>query len=260
MNGFRDSLTIAFLVAAAGALIAACGAESGGDAEDFAAAADRICAETARRDVDARRADPQSQADYLRQLRHNRKEALRELERLSPPAIDAERFDAFLAIRHEAAIGIEEGIEAADRGDVLALNAFRLAARERVLAAQAIAAEIGLEACAGRLPARERAAVGEAIGAALDPARAEQFCTRHTTPAMRSHHFGSVSTCVAAQASRQPTDSVTIEELYGVAGVAANAIVALSRAGEPLGRFEVALVHEGDTWRYDDASPVPVPE
>ena len=253
----RESLTIACLLAAASVSVAACGGEGGAESEDFAAAADRICAETARRDVDARRADPHSQAEYLRQLRHNRKEALRELERLSPPAIDTERFAELLAIRREAAIRIEDGIDAADRGDVLALNEFRGAARERVVTAQAIAAEIGLEACAGRLPARERAAVGEAIGAAVDPARAEQFCTRHTTPVMLASRYGSVSTCVDAQARRERTESVRIDELYGVAGVSASAIVTLTRGAEVVGRFEVALVHEGDSWRYDDASPVP---
>ncbi len=258
MIALRDSLTVALLVAAAGALIAACGGgESGGESEDFATAADRICAETARRDVAARSARPQSQAAYLRELRRNRKEALSELDRLTPPPAAAERFEEFFAIRREAAIRIEEGIEAAEEGDVFALRDFRLAARERVVAAQAIAAALGLEACAGLLPARERAAVASAIDASIDPDRSHRFCRRHTTATMLASTFGSLAACVQQQARRTAPEALRIEELFGVAGVSASAIVTLTEDGEAVGRYEIALVHEGDTWRYDGASPAP---
>ena len=238
--------------------MSACGGsaeEAASDREEFAAAADRICAEGARRDVAIRRAGVQDQADYLRELRHDRKETLRQLERLAPPTEDAAGFDAFLAARHEAAIRIEDGIDAALDGDIAALAAFRFAARERVVAAQAIAAEIGLEACSGRLPAGERVAVAQAIDASIDPHRANQFCLRHATAKMVTFHFGSLPVCVSEQARRPATDALSIDELYGIAGVSANAIVTLTQGGEAVGRYEIALVHEGETWRYDQASP-----
>jgi hypothetical protein len=248
-------LTIACLVAVATALLAACG--SGGELteEEFAAAADRICADASRRDVVARRLGVQGQVEYLNALRHNRKEALRQLDRLQAPSEGADAFEAFLAARREAAIRIEDGIEAAVDGDIAALAAFRIAARERVVAAQALAAEAGLEACAGHLPARERIAIGAAIGASVDPARARQFCLRHTTTEMVALHFGSLAACVREQARRPSTDALQIQDLFGVAGVSANAIVALSQAGRPVGRYEITLVHDGRTWRYDQASP-----
>ena len=46
-----------------------------------------------------------------------------------------------------------------------------------------------------------------------------------------------------------------IDELFGVAGVSADAIVTVSPEGHPVGRYEIALVHDGEAWRYDLASP-----
>lgn len=257
LKPLRDSLAVACLLAVAGFLMAACGGSGGepADAEEFAAAADRICAEGARRDVAARHQSLGSQAEYLNELRRIRKDALRELEGLRPPSEDAAGFEAFVDVRHEAAIRIEDGIEAALDGDVAALRAFRKAARERVVAAQRIAAGIGLEACSGQLPARERAAVGAAIDASVDPTRAQQFCLRHATESMVAFHFGSLTACVREQARRPASDAVAIDELYGVAGIAANAIVTVSQDGTPVGRYEITLVHDGAGWRYDQASP-----
>ena len=141
----------------------------GGDREDFATAADRICAEAARRDVPARRAAAAESGRIPERAAPQPQGGAARARPADATGGLGRRFDDFFAARHEAAIRIEDGIEAAHEGDVSALRDFRVAARERVVDAQAIAARLGLEACAGRLPAHERAAVGAAIDASIDP-------------------------------------------------------------------------------------------
>jgi hypothetical protein len=249
----RVSALVAAAALAAG--LAACGGESGGseDAAGFAAAADGICVEAAERDVAARSAPRDSQTAYLRRLRADRAQTLRQLAALEPPQAAAASYRGFLDARREAIAGLDEVIPEAE--DAAVVEAFRVGARERVLAAQGLAAEAGLRACAGALGADERAAVGETVALSVQRARAREFCAERSSAAMVANNFAGVADCVRRQSRRSRADRAEIEELSGVDGVSANAIVTLS--GAESAEYEVSLIYEDGTWKYDAVSPLP---
>ena len=244
-------------------MLAACGGdatESTADREsatkeDFASAADRICIATAKRDVVAREAPQRSQAAYLRRLLANRVEALRRLTALAPPAAVEAAFREHLAVRRESITGLREAVTQAD--DAEAIERFRLSARERVLEAQALAAKAGLRACAGTLRPNERKAIDETIALSVRPGRAQEFCADRSTAAMIANNFSGIADCVQRQSQRSVLDQVAIDQLSGVDGVSANAIVTLSGEGRSGERYELALAYEDGTWKYDAVSPAP---
>jgi len=260
--GTRKLLALASLPLATLAL-AACGgsgdAETTGEEDGFAAAADRICVADAKRDITTRHdATTGGETEFLRQLLRNRRQTLRRLEQLTPPDDATAGFERLLAARREIIARLEDGIEAAAAGDTATLDRFRAAARRRLLAAEDTAAEIGLTACAGTLPPSERAEVEAAIAASTEPARAGEFCRDHVSEAMVASNFGgSVARCIDQQTQRATTDSVAIDELRGVAGVSADVIVSLLANDERAGAYEAALVREGGSWRLDAVSPAP---
>ena len=248
---------------AASALLAACGSdapESTADREavareGFVPVADRICVAAAKRDVAARNAPRGSQAAYLGRLLADRVETLRRLTALEPPTAIEAVFREHLAARGEAIAGLREAIAQAD--DAEAIERFRVSARERVLEAQALAAKAGLRSCAGTLRPDERKAIDETIALSVRPERARKFCAERSTAAMIANNFSGVADCVQRQSQRSVLDQVTIDQLSGVDGVSANAIVTLSGEGRARERYELALVYEDGAWKYDAVSPAP---
>ncbi len=257
MSAARNWTTLAGTTLTALAL-AACGgggAETAGDSEDFAVAADRICTEAAKRDIGTRHAATADNAAYLRQLQEQRRAAVVELAALTPPAELADRFDEYLSLRQQAATSIGDGIGAAEAEDSAAFEDFRSVARKRVLAAQRLAADLGLSACAGTLPASDRASIEAVIASSTDPSQAREFCREHVSEAMIAANFGSLSDCIREQSKRSATEAIRIDEFSGVAGVSADAIATLSTGDERAGTYEILLVEEGGSWRLDAVSP-----
>ena len=246
---------------AAAVLLVACGgsSESGDEPEaegQFAAAAEHTCVDAARRDIVARNAPRDSQAAYLRALIADRQASLRQLERLQPPAEAEAAFQRYLAVRREAIAGLEAAVAQAD--DPEAIERFRADARELVLEAQKLAGDAGLQACAGSLSAGERRAIERTVALSVRPDRARQFCTERSTAPMIANNFSGVADCVSRQSQRSQLDAVTVDQLSGVDGVSANAIVTLSGTdGRARERYELALVYEDGFWRYDAVSQAP---
>lgn len=243
-------------------LLAACGGggeDTGGTVAtvDFVAAADRICVDAAERDIAARHAGLPTQVAYLERLRDDREEVLAQLEALEAPDDAAASFDRYVESRRRALQGLREGIDAAERGDEAATEEFRAAARRRVLAGLALASDAGLVACAGALDPAERQAVEETIALSVVPKQAREFCSKHTSEAMVATNFGSVSECIRQQSRRSRASAVSIEELRGIDGISADAVVALGEGEKVSGHYEAALVYEDGVWKFDAVTEAP---
>ncbi len=253
-RSFIVSIAALVAVASAAMLVVACGGDSGEDGEEFAAAADRICVETAERDVAERPGRSTSQVEYLEQLRASREQTLRQLEGLSPPGDSTAAFEDYLASRREAVERLGDGIKAVEDENAGAYERFRRAARKRVEAGDELAGEAGLVACAGTVSPAERRAIEETVAMSIEPARAREFCAERSTEAMIAGSFSGIADCARQQSQRAETESATIVRLSGIDGVSANALAALDYANGEKGRFEVSLHFEDGVWKFDSVS------
>jgi hypothetical protein len=255
------AVAAALVAALTAMLLAGCGGggEEGTETTSqaaFRAAADRICAEVARADIETRHRDLGTLA-YLEHLRDDRERALAELEALQAPDDVATAYDAYLEARRRSLVGIDEGTAAARSEEPQAVEEFRAAARGRVEEGLKLAGEAGLVACAGELSPAERKAAEEPIALSVQPRRAREFCTRRTSAAMVESSFDGVADCVRRQSHRSRDDTASVEQISGIDGVGATAVVAVGRSGGDEEAYEAALVYEDGVWKLDAVSAAP---
>jgi hypothetical protein len=247
--------------AATVALLAACG---GGEdeGEEFASAADAICVEGAERDLAIQAGQegsgPEASARFLADLGASRARVATELADLPVADELAEGRDELVASRQRAVDAILAGEQAAQDEDVAAYESSRARARTIGDEGDALAAELGLAACARALPAAERQEIGSLLRLTVDVERAQELCAERATKRFVADRFASVSECVSAQSEQPAADRIEITDLSGTSEVFATAYVELSGpdGSEPL-EYEAGLVYEDGLWMLNTLVEVP---
>jgi len=251
------SLTATIATALALGVTVGCGGSDGGDGDaataDFVTAADAICVTAAERDVaiqaDQAAGDPASTAAFLADLQASREQVADELAALDVPEEIAARRDELVASRREAAAAIAAGVRAAEAEDLDGFESARARVRTINDDGDAVAADLGLEACARRLPAAEREEIAALIALTVETDAARELCAQRATDRFIADRFESVQACVAAQSRRAAADTAEITDLSGTSEVFATAFVDLRGAGGQGGEYEAGLVHEDGRWK-----------
>jgi hypothetical protein len=256
---------------AALALATAAGCGGGGDdpggggtaaADRFAADADAICIAGAKRDVaiqaDQDGSDPAATAAFLARLQASRERVADELAALDAPDGDGEQLDALVASRRAAAEQIGAGAAAARDEDLAAYQAVRAKSRTVSDEGDALAAGIGLEACARRLPPAQRREILRLLDLTADPAAARELCTVRVSERFVADRFASVRECVEQQSGRTAADRAEVTDLSGTSEVFATAYIDLSGAdgGQPV-EYEAGLIHEDGRWKLHTLAETP---
>jgi hypothetical protein len=255
-------LLATFTTAATVALLAACGGGGDEGGDDFASAANAICVEGAERDLAIQAGQqgsgPEASARFLAALGASRARVATELAKLPVADELAEGRDDLVASRQRAVKAILAGEQAAQDEDIAVYESARARARAIGDEGDALAAELGLAACARALPAAERQEIEALLRLTVDVERARELCTERATGRFVADRFAGVSECVTAQSEEPAADRIEITDLSGTSEVFATAYVELSGPGgsEPL-EYEAGLVYEDGLWKLNTLVEVP---
>ncbi len=201
----------------------------GGGADKFRKGADTICIDSAKQigELIAEIGVPQSLAEdgtYREQALPIREEALNNLEELDPTRKLQPVFDDYLQNYEELNALDEQFIEAAASGDETAVEGISAAQSDLAEANRELATDLGLEACAERLPKKEAKKVRDVIEETFttgDP----DFCTElYTEQYVESQ--GGLEACEANEIDpASAVDAIEIENIRGIAKVYAVATI-----------------------------------
>ncbi|MEK6276409.1 MAG: hypothetical protein AABM29_00115 [Actinomycetota bacterium] len=222
------ALTIVAAAALAGGLVACEGDGGGGDGggskDEFADRANQICTETTRGIVEAALkigpdTNERQTAELVGAQRPARERGQAKLRRLQPPVAQRQRFARFVALRDEQIEASRRQAEAAEKGDQETAQRTSEQASAAYGTSQKVAGELGLDACALRLPADDATAARAVVKeyeTSRDPPR---VCRDLVLPQQVEVGFGSYEGCVQFTRERAEDFFATDVKFISASGV-----------------------------------------
>ncbi len=240
-------------------VLAACGG-GGNDTSSFISQADGICQDRAQQGEAVRTdvgpvQDAQSAQELATRLIKVDAPSLDRLKALNAPSSASDSFQQYLSHRDDALAELRKGVTAAGRDDQAAYAQAQAASRKASDEADAVAAKMGLKACAEQLSADQEDAVRAVVVRTATKDDPDE-CTDDFTESFVKAQWGSVSACKKAQTGgAAPVESLNIKDVKGVDGAYAETTV-LAHGGTSDGQTLLATtVYEGGSWKLDSVGP-----
>ncbi len=237
--------------------LAACGGSESGDG--FAAEADAICTDSTREQAEIAKSggsagDFAATAADMSKLAESGTTSVEQMQALDAPP-DGEKWDAYLENRRRAIAIVERRGAAAEREDKDGVDEAATDLNELLVERDALAEQLGLQACARILPDQDEEQVREAVELASTSGDGKRVCEEVVAATYIDRTFGgSVERCARVQSRAQPSKSVEFRDVYGVAGVLATAEVQLNGGALDGKSATLQLIYEDGAYRIFQAS------